>query len=62
MHRPEAILRDADLTLGRRHRVDRLDPWLRMVEESLFHEQGRARFAGRLGGPASGLPLHRHAG
>jgi hypothetical protein len=32
------------------------------VEESLFHEQGRARFAARLGGPASGLCLHRHAG
>jgi hypothetical protein len=47
--RPEQILRDADETLGRRHRVDRLDPWLRMVEESLFHEHGQARFVERLG-------------
>ena len=62
LHRPEGILRDADQTLGRRHRVDRMDPWLRMLEESLFHEAGRARFAARLTGPGSGRPLHRHAG
>jgi hypothetical protein len=62
IHRPEVILRDADLTLGRRHRVDRLDPWLRMLEESLFHEDGLARFAERLGRQASGRSLHRHAG
>ncbi len=62
LHRPEGILRDADQTLGRRHRVDRLDPWLRMLEESLFHEAGRARFAARLTGPGSGRSLHRHAG
>ena len=32
------------------------------VEESLFHEAGRARFAARLTGPGSGRSLHRHAG
>jgi hypothetical protein len=62
LHRPDALLRDADLTLGRRHRVERLDPWLRMVQESLFHEQGLARFAARLGRPTTGRSLHRHAG
>jgi hypothetical protein len=62
MHRPEAVLRDADLTLGRRHPVDRLDPWLRMVEESLFHENGQVRLAQRLGLPTSGRSPQRHAG
>ncbi|MEO5709873.1 MAG: hypothetical protein ABIQ59_08625 [Nocardioidaceae bacterium] len=62
LHRPEAILRDADMTMGRRHRADRLDPWLRMLEESLFHEAGRARFSVRLARPGSGRSLHRNAG
>ena len=66
LHRPEGILRDADLTLGRLHRVDRLDPWLRLLEGSLFHPAGLDRFAGR---PAqrtalrgSGRSLQLHAG
>lgn len=62
MQRPETILRDADLTLGRRHRPDRLDPWMRMVQESLFHRDGLARFSERLGERGSGRSLHRHAG
>jgi hypothetical protein len=62
LHRPEGILRDADGTTGRRHRVDRLDPWLRMLEESLFHEAGRARFAAQFASPGSGRSPHRHAG
>ena len=48
LHRPEAILREADETLGRRHRVDRLDPWRVAVAESLFHPAGRERLAVRL--------------
>ena len=52
MLRPERILREADDTLGRRHRVDRLDPWLAMHEESLFHAQGQA------GVPAATGPGH----
>lgn len=62
LHRPELILREADDTLGRRHRVDRLDPWLALVEESLFHAEGQARFRRRLGRHASGLSLHQQAG
>jgi very-short-patch-repair endonuclease len=62
LHRPEAILRDADDTLGRRHRVDRLDPWLGALRESLFHPQGRERFDVRLDGRASGPSRQRHAG
>ncbi len=49
--RPERILRDADLALGRPHRVDRLDPWLRLVGASLFDASGPARLAERLRGP-----------
>lgn len=52
--RPEAILAEADATLGRRHRVDRLDPWLAMLDESLFGAAGTARFESRLGRSASG--------
>jgi hypothetical protein len=59
MARPERILREADDTLGRRHRVDRLDPWLRLHEESLFHERGQAAFQERLGQGDSGRELHR---
>jgi hypothetical protein len=59
MARPDRILREADDTLGRRHRVDRLDPCLRMHEESLFHEHGQAAFQQRLGRGDSGRELHR---
>lgn len=61
LHRPEVVLRDADETLGRRHRVDRLDPWLRVLEESLFHSSGPDALAVRLRLPASGRSRHRHA-
>lgn len=59
MQRPERILREADDTLGRRHRVDRLDPWLRMQEESLFHPAGQIAFLERLGQGDSGRELQR---
>lgn len=64
LHRPEAILAEADATLGRRHRVDRLDPWLGMVAESLFSADGQARLRQRLDGtpPESGRSRPRHAG
>ena len=61
LHRPEALLREADQTIGRRHRADRLDPWLALLRESLFHDEGRARFARRLVRPASG-PSHHVSG
>ena len=59
LHRPETILREADEPLGRRHRVDRLDPWFDVLAESLFHPVGRERFAVRLRLPASGPSRHR---
>jgi very-short-patch-repair endonuclease len=62
LHRPAEVLRDADDTLGRRHRADRLDPWLRILEESLFQPAGRQRFAERLAGRTSGPSLQRNAG
>lgn len=62
LHRPEMVLREADATLGRRHRVDRLDPWLRVLEESLFHPAGREALAVRLRLPVSGPSRQRHAG
>lgn len=60
--RPEAVLRDADATLGRRRRVDRLDPWHAIVAESLFSGSGQDRLRIRLRLPRSGPSLHRHAG
>lgn len=45
---PESILRDADASLGRAYRADRLDPWLRLFEASLFAEGGPARLARRV--------------
>lgn len=62
LHRPETILREADQTLGRRHRVDRLDPWLRVLEESVFHPRGRDALGVRLGVHGSGRSRQRHAG
>ena len=46
---PERILREADATLGRRPRADRLDPWLALHEESLFHARGQEALLRRLG-------------
>jgi hypothetical protein len=62
LHQPEVILREADETLGRRHRVDRLDPWLRAVRESLLHPGGREALAVRLGLRQTGRSQQRHAG
>ena len=46
--RPQAILRDADRAMGRLHRVDRLDPWLRIWAESLFSASGQDAFRRRM--------------
>ena len=62
LHRPEVILREADETLKRRHRPDRLDPWLAAVQESLFHPVGRERLAVRLGLPGRGRSWQQTAG
>lgn len=57
LHRPQDVLREADAALGRPHRVDRLDPWLRMLHESLFHPVGQERFVRRLARRRSGRSL-----
>jgi len=62
LRRPETVLREADATLGRRHRVDRLDPWLGILRESLFHAEGQARFRTRLRGREGGPCLQPGAG
>ena len=62
LNRPHEILREADETLGRRHRVDRLDPWLRLLRESLFHADGQLRFVHRLGRHTTGRSPQAAAG
>lgn len=47
LRRPHVVLAEADETLGRRHRPDRLDAWLSMVGESLYADPGRERLAAR---------------
>jgi hypothetical protein len=49
LRKPVTILRDADLSLGRVHRPERIRPWHRMLAESLFTGAGTARVRGRLG-------------
>lgn len=57
LQRPQDVLREADAALGRPHRVDRLDPWLRILQESLFHPVGQERFRRRLARRTSGRSL-----
>lgn len=45
---PITILRDADSSLGREHRPDRIRPWHRLLAESLFTPSGQARIRDRL--------------
>lgn len=48
LHRAVGILRDADLSLGRPHRPDRIRAWHRLLADSLFTPSGTARFQRRL--------------
>ncbi|MGZ4582075.1 MAG: hypothetical protein ACXVXG_15680 [Nocardioidaceae bacterium] len=43
------ILREADLSLGRRHRPERVRAWYALLADSLFTPSGTARFRRRLG-------------
>ena len=56
---PSAILRDIDRALGRPHDIERLEPWRRLWEVSLFSPQGTRRLAERWGltGAASELEV-----
>jgi hypothetical protein len=49
LHRGVGILRDADLSLGRPHRPDRIRSWHQLLADSLFTPSGSARFLRRLG-------------
>jgi len=42
------IIREADETLGREHRPERLMPWRRLLAESLFSGAGMLRFRSRM--------------
>lgn len=48
LHSPVTILRDADSSLGREHRPERIRAWHRLVAESLFTPAGQARLRDRL--------------
>ena len=54
LRNPVTILRDADLSLRRVHRPERIRPWHRMIAESLFTAAGTARVRSRLGLRAGG--------
>ncbi len=43
LHQAVGILRDADLSLGREHRADRVRPWNALLSQSLFTPSGRQR-------------------
>jgi very-short-patch-repair endonuclease len=48
LHEATAIIRDADLALGRQHDPSRVHRWRQMVVESLFTTRGRDRLSVRL--------------
>jgi hypothetical protein len=49
LHQAVGILRDADLSLGREHRPERVRRWHEWLTDSLFTPSGRERLARRLG-------------
>ena len=49
LHQGVAILRDADLAVGRPHRPDRIRAWHELLRDSLFTASGTARFRSRVG-------------
>jgi hypothetical protein len=49
LHQGVAILRDADLALGRRHDPARIRAWHQLLAASLFTPSGRRRLESRLG-------------
>jgi hypothetical protein len=57
LHQAVTILRDADLSLGRPHRPERIRAWHALLAESLFTPSGQALFRRRLGlGPEQARP------
>ncbi len=49
VNRPIGILRDADRTLGRQHRPERIKAWYALLRESCFTPAGQRRLLERLG-------------
>lgn len=49
LHQAVGILRDADLSLGRPHRIERIRRWHRLLAESVFTPSGQQRLRCRLG-------------
>lgn len=65
LHQAVAVIRDADLSLGRPHRPERVRAWHELLTDSTFTPSGQARLLARLGldtGPTnSGHQRQRHA-
>jgi hypothetical protein len=53
LQRAVGVLRDADLSLGREHRPERIRTWHRWLAESAYTATGRERLRRRLGLPHS---------
>jgi hypothetical protein len=49
LHQGVAILREADVAVGRPHRPERIRPWHALLRDSLFTASGTAQFRSRLG-------------
>lgn len=62
LYQAVGILRDADASLGRPHRPERIRKWHGLLADSLFTPSGTQRFLDRLGsGPGSPAAEHRRA-
>lgn len=48
LHQPQSILQDADRAVGRPHDPRRTQPWLELLEESLYTASGHRRLRKRL--------------
>ena len=61
LHQGVSILRDADLSLGREHRPERIRAWHALLAESMFTPGGMARVCDRWGidPTVGGQPLQR---
>ena len=49
LHQAVGVLRDADLSLGREHRPERIRAWHELLADSCFTPSGRSRLLRRLG-------------
>lgn len=61
LHQAVGILRDADLSLGREHRPERIRAWHELLADSCFTPSGQPRLLDRLGRAPRGGPSQRAA-